>query len=94
MARKYPPLSQRQLDVLTWIGQGCPDGIWSDGTYKTTSYGLSERGLAKVDRRRKSWSVMLSGGSNGGTRRPSVDRKEPAGIGGKPCGSSPGGVYC
>ncbi|MGH3502040.1 MAG: hypothetical protein ACRDQA_14325 [Nocardioidaceae bacterium] len=60
MARNYPPLSPRQLDVLTWIGDGCPDGVWSDFTYKHTTYALAGRGLVTVDMRRGSWSAALT----------------------------------
>jgi len=31
------PLNARQIEVLRWIHDGCPDGRWSDFTFKTTA---------------------------------------------------------
>lgn len=49
MARK--PLNARQVVVLQWIAEGCPNGVWSDFTYKTTAVALQGRRLAKVSKR-------------------------------------------
>jgi hypothetical protein len=58
--RRNEPLTARQVEVLQWIGDGCPDGVWRDFTYKTTAYALASRGLVTVDRRRKQWSAILT----------------------------------
>ncbi len=58
--RRNEPLSVRQVEVLQWIGEGCPSGVWLDFTYKTTAYALASRGLVTVDRRRKQWSATLT----------------------------------
>lgn len=58
--RRNEPLTVRQVEVLQWIGEGCPDGRWRDFTYKTTAYALASRGLVTVDRRRKQWSARLT----------------------------------
>ncbi|MCZ4500957.1 MAG: hypothetical protein JWQ74_3512 [Marmoricola sp.] len=58
--RRNEPLTVRQVEVLQWIGDGCPDGVWRDFTYKTTAYALASRGLVTVDRRRKQWSAALT----------------------------------
>jgi hypothetical protein len=58
--RRDEPLSVRQVEVLQWISQGCPDGVWPDFTYKTTTYALAARNLVKVDRRHGSWSAVLT----------------------------------
>lgn len=58
--RRNEPLTVRQVEVLLWIGGGCPDGVWRDFTYKTTAYALASRGLVTVDRRRKQWSASLT----------------------------------
>lgn len=60
MVRRYPPLSERQLKVLAWVADGCPDGVWEDFTYKHTTYALADRGLVTVDRRRHHWSTQLT----------------------------------
>jgi hypothetical protein len=54
------PLTVRQVEALRWLGDGCPDGVWRDFTYKTTNYALAARELATVDRRRNSWSPTLT----------------------------------
>lgn len=58
--RRDAALSTRQLQVLQWISQGCPDGVWPDFTYKTTSYALAARNLVTVNRRHGSWSAVLT----------------------------------
>ncbi|OBY29615.1 hypothetical protein [Mycolicibacter kumamotonensis] len=58
--RRDEPLSSRQLQVLRWISEGCPDGVWSDFSYKTTAYALSARGLVVVRRRRKQWAATIT----------------------------------
>lgn len=49
MARKS--LHPRQVEVLQWIAEGCPDRAWPDFTYKTTAVALQGRRLAKVSKR-------------------------------------------
>lgn len=49
MARK--PLNPRQVEVLQWIADGCPDRVWPDFTYKHTAVALRGRRLAKVSKR-------------------------------------------
>lgn len=49
MARK--PVNERQLEVLRWIADGCPEGVWEDFTYKTTAIALQGRHSAKVSKR-------------------------------------------
>jgi hypothetical protein len=58
--RRDEPLSSRQLQVLRWISEGCPDGVWSDFSYKTSAYALSARGLVVVRRRRKKWAATIT----------------------------------
>lgn len=58
--RRDEPLSSRQLQVLRWISEGCPDGVWSNFSYKTTAYALSARGLVVVRRKRKQWAATIT----------------------------------
>lgn len=58
--RRNEPLTDRQVEVLQRIGEGCPEGVWRDFTHKTTAYALASRGLVTVDRRRKQWSATLT----------------------------------
>jgi hypothetical protein len=54
------PLNQRQIQVLRWIGDGCPDGVMTGHTHKTTAVALQGRRLAVVSRRRGVWSADIT----------------------------------
>ena len=41
------PLNHRQVEVLRWISEGCPDDRWTDFTYKTTASALQSRRLVE-----------------------------------------------
>lgn len=47
----YKPLNPRQLAVLQWISDGCPDGVMPDTTYKLSAVALKSRRLATVSKR-------------------------------------------
>lgn len=53
-------LNERQLAVLQWVGQACPDGVWEGSSYKTSCQALQNRGLLKVVRRQGQWSAALT----------------------------------
>jgi len=52
-------LNRRQLDVLTWIKDGCPDGRWADHTFKTTAQALASRRLVTVSKRGGTWKAAI-----------------------------------
>lgn len=45
-----PRVNERQLEVLQWVADGCPDGKWDEGvtTYKLTATALQNRRLVKI----------------------------------------------
>jgi hypothetical protein len=53
------PLSERQVEALRWINDGCPDGRWTDFTFKTTANALASRRLVTVSKRGGVWSAAL-----------------------------------
>lgn len=53
------PLNDRQIDVLRWISEGCPDGRWTDFTFKTTAAALASRRLVSISKRGGTWSAAL-----------------------------------
>ncbi|MFK4213355.1 hypothetical protein [Streptomyces sp. NPDC030920] len=53
-------LNERQQTVLNWVGQGCPDGVWPDSTFKVSAQALQSRGLIKITKRRGHWSANLT----------------------------------
>lgn len=54
------PVNERQLEVLTWIANGCPEREWGDTTYKTVAVALQNRRLAIVTRRRGTWRAEVT----------------------------------
>lgn len=53
------PLNRRQFDVLKWINDGCPDGRWTDYTFKTTAQSLASRRLVTVSKRGGTWKAAI-----------------------------------
>lgn len=53
-------LNPRQLDVLTWIAEGHPEGVMKDFTYKTVALALQSRRLVTVSKRRGVWNALLT----------------------------------
>jgi hypothetical protein len=66
VAAAYPrirtaiPSVQRQLYILRWIDDGCPDRDWPDFTHKTTASALAGRGLVIVRCRAKRWEATIT----------------------------------
>lgn len=56
---KTPP-TERQMAVLQWIADGCPDGVMTEMTYKVSAYALEDRNLVRTQRRRKPWSAEIT----------------------------------
>lgn len=46
----HQTLNERQQTVLDWVGQGCPDGVWQDSTFKVSAQALGPSPMA-VDTR-------------------------------------------
>ena len=53
------PLNHRQFEVLRWINDGCPEGRWTDFTYKTTASALQSRRLVGISKRGGKWSATI-----------------------------------
>jgi hypothetical protein len=54
------PLNQRQAEVLGWILGGCPDGVMTGSSYKTTAAALQSRRLVEISRRGGMWSATVT----------------------------------
>jgi hypothetical protein len=48
---RKPPLDEREVAVLGWIADGCPDGLWPTHGHKVTARALVGRGLARAGRK-------------------------------------------
>lgn len=53
------PLNDRQLDVLGWVGQGCPAREWPNSTYKTVAVALQNRRLLTISKKGGTWQAEL-----------------------------------
>lgn len=55
-------VNDRQLEVLRWIADGCPEGRWTedDFSYKTSAAALKSRGLVTIKGRGRTWSVAIT----------------------------------
>lgn len=51
-------LTDRQLEVLRWIAEGCPPHSWPDHSYKTTALALQNRRLVTVSKR-NGWNAAV-----------------------------------
>lgn len=60
MVNRADAINARQLHVLQWIADGCPDGVMKDFTYKTTAVALQGRRLVTVTRKRGSWRAQIT----------------------------------
>lgn len=48
-------VNARQLEVLQWVVAGCPAGVMTDTTYKTTAVALQNRRLVTVSKKKGVW---------------------------------------
>ncbi|MGF1425618.1 hypothetical protein [Kitasatospora sp. LaBMicrA B282] len=53
-------LNEKQISVLRWIADGCPEGRWEDTAYKNSARALQDRHLASVSKRGGTWSAELT----------------------------------
>ncbi|MEU4364226.1 hypothetical protein [Promicromonospora sp. NPDC023987] len=56
----YEAPNERQVEVLKWIGEGCPPREWPDFTHKTSALALQNRGLASVSKKGGVWSAQIT----------------------------------
>lgn len=54
------PLNDAQLEVLRWIGDGCPDDVYHDWSHRSSARALSNRGLVTVEGHGSKWRAMLT----------------------------------
>lgn len=53
-------LNPRQVEVLQWIADGCPDAVMVGYTHKTTAIALQSRKLVTVTRKRGVWRAVAT----------------------------------
>ncbi|MDR1512865.1 MAG: hypothetical protein LBS56_05195, partial [Propionibacteriaceae bacterium] len=60
MSKHAVPLNTVQLEVLTWVKDGCPADVYSDWTHRVSARALHNRGLIKVRGHGSTWSATLT----------------------------------
>lgn len=60
MVSRTQPLNERQVQVLRWIADGCPDGVVEGYSYKHTAGALHDRKLVMVTRKRGAWQAEVT----------------------------------
>lgn len=61
MATKAQQLNQKQIDVLTWIGNECPSGVYTEGwEHRIIARALERRGLTSVAGRGPTWVAAIT----------------------------------
>ncbi|PRB08699.1 hypothetical protein [Microbacterium sp. MYb62] len=61
MVRSPEQLNQSQVDVLKWVADGCPDGVYTDGwQHRIVARALHNRGLVSVAGKGASWRATLT----------------------------------
>jgi hypothetical protein len=60
MVNLSAPISPRQVEILRWIADGCPDGVMTGYSYKTTAKALQGRRLVTAGVRAGAWKAKLT----------------------------------
>lgn len=58
--RPTDPLTKRQLEVLRWIADGCPDGVMDGHAHKLSARALEGRRAVKISNRHGVWSAVIT----------------------------------
>ena len=59
-------LSQKQVDVLTWIRDGCPEGTYTEGwEHRIVARALERRGLVSISGRGPTWVATITTAGRG-----------------------------
>jgi hypothetical protein len=54
-------LTEKQIELLRWIAEGCPSGVYEDTFHRISAAALQTRGLIEVSGRGRSWEAKLTG---------------------------------
>ncbi|WP_298868476.1 hypothetical protein [uncultured Microbacterium sp.] len=61
MAKNPQQLNQKQVDVLTWVGAGCPTDVYTEGwEHRIIARALERRGLVSVGGRGPTWVATIT----------------------------------
>ena len=60
MARRNIPLNAAQVEVLTWVRDGCREGVYKDWSHRIIARALHNRGLVAITGRGIGWNASLT----------------------------------
>lgn len=53
-------LNEKQLAILRWIADGCPEGVMKDYSHRISAAALRARGLVRVSGRGATWTATVT----------------------------------
>jgi hypothetical protein len=53
-------LTEKQVALLRWIGDGCPSGVMADEFHRISAAALRSRGLVKTSGRGPAWKATVT----------------------------------
>lgn len=59
MVARGVPLNSVQLEVLRWVGDGCPSGVYEGWSHRVTARALHNRGLIRVSGHGAGWKASI-----------------------------------
>lgn len=60
MGRASTYLTVAQFDLLRWIADGCPEGIYEGGAHRVSARALHNRGLVRVSGQGSTWTASIT----------------------------------
>lgn len=60
MGRSPDHLTVAQYDLLKWVADGCPDGVYDGTSHRVSARSLHNRGLIQVAGRSKTWTAKTT----------------------------------
>lgn len=60
MSDKNASLNPPQMQLLSWVREGCPDGVYNDWSHRISARALHNRGFIVVKGRGAAWFAMIT----------------------------------
>jgi hypothetical protein len=60
MTAQRKTLNGKQVDLLRWVRDGCPEGVYGDDHHRISAAALRRRGFLSISGRGSSWHADLT----------------------------------
>ncbi|RDI53323.1 hypothetical protein [Nocardia mexicana] len=60
MGKNPAQLNQKQVEVLQWVLDGCPEGVFTGFEHRATARALERRGLITITGKRRTWAAAIT----------------------------------